>query len=113
MIHKLNYASLVLDGDIPCYEFKSKDELLAFVGSEMFPLRDDIVYLVCIEDEVFVTERGIFVYELFENSLRSVWAYYEGDACHIHEYSSYEEAYKVALDLKETSPLCYEKDETI
>jgi hypothetical protein len=112
MKYKLCYAPLNLDGDILCHEFNTKDDLIAFVDKIVYPKGDDRVYLVCVEDEVFVTEKGWIVSELFEEPLRTAWPYYEGDVSHIHEYTSYEEAYKVALAMKETSPLCYEKDET-
>ncbi len=71
----------------------------------------DKVFLLALDDgyelELIVTENyGTMCYfiegyiqEMMSNDL----------TISLHEYDSYEEAYKVALDMKEESPLCYGK----
>jgi hypothetical protein len=104
---KLHYASLDLQGDIPCYKFKGIEELRNFVTGIIS--KSDIVYLLVIQDDVFVTENTILISELFDGNLNSVYPFFEGEPIFLQEYASYEEAYKVALDIKEESPLCYSK----
>ena len=109
MNYKLHYAPLILVGDIPCYEFKTIKELQSFIESVLYPFKmeNDRVYLVVMEDEVIITENALFVIELFERKFNSVYPYYEGQPIFIQEYPSYEDAYAVALDMKEENPLCY------
>jgi hypothetical protein len=72
--------------------------------------KDNIVYIFGIEkegiDEVFITHNKII-------GLRFLTAFIEeqNDTANIYIYEdeSYEEAYKVALSMKETSELCYSK----
>lgn len=108
MSYKLHYAKLDLQGDIPCLEFPSIEEVRSFITSIVYPLKmvNKKVYVVAIQDEVIVTENGLLVEELFDGNLNSAYPFYEGEDIFIQEYSSYEEAYKVALDMKEVSPLC-------
>ena len=109
MSYKLHYAKLDLQGDIPCLEFPSIEEVRSFITSIVYPLKmvNKKVYVVAIQDEVIVTENGLLVEELFDGNLNSAYPFYEVEDIFIQEYSSYEEAYKVALDMKEVSPLCY------
>ena len=112
MIYKIHYANLNLQGDIPCLEFTSIEEVRSFIISIVYPLKmvNERVYVIAIEDEVIVTEDVLLVQRLFDDNFDSVYPLHECDVIFIQEYLSYEEAYKVALDMKETSPLCYSND---
>ena len=109
MIYKIHYAKLDLQGDIPCLEFPSIEKVRSFITSIVYPLKmvNEKVYVIAIQDEVIVTENGLFIEELFDGNLNSVYPYNEGEDIFIQEYPCYEEAYKVALYMKEVSPLCY------
>jgi len=108
MIYKIHYAKIDLnDGDIPCLVFNSIKRVRAFIASIVYPLKtvNGKVYLIAIQDEVIVTENGLLLQELFDHKLNSVYPFYEGEDIFIQEYPSYEDAYKVAIDMKEVSPL--------
>ena len=109
MKYKLHYAKLDLQGDIPCLEFTSIEEVRSFITSIIYPLKmvNEKVYVIAIQDEVIVTENGLLIEELFDGNLNSAYPFFESEDIFIQEYPSYEEAYKVALDMKEVSPLCY------
>lgn len=119
---KLHYAPLVLDGDIPCYEFENAVQLHFHL---LQILKEGIVYLVATEDDIYVSEHNGTIQEFFKQRCpRFLFTEIEKEECHelvdkeesrvvvfyLQEYASYEEAYEVALDMKETSPLCYPKD---
>jgi len=98
--YKLYYAELNNHDDIPCIEFDSEDELIEeVIGYILEPI--DIVWVLAWDGEVFVSNESLII----ENILGS--AYFEEKEVHIQEYSSYEEAYKIALAMKEPNPLCY------
>lgn len=112
----LHYAKLDLqDDDIPCYEFTSIEEVRSFITSIVYPLKmvNEKVYVIAIQDEVIVTENGLLIEELFNGNLNSAYPFFENEDIFIQEYPSYEDAYKVALDMKETSSLCYNNNNKI
>jgi hypothetical protein len=108
---KLHYAKLDLQGDIPCYEFKGIAEIRNFiseiVGQHPTGKAENMVYLITIQDDVFVTQNCQLIEELFVGNLNSVYPFYEDEDISIHEYASYEEAYKVALNIQEVTGLAY------
>jgi hypothetical protein len=112
MSYTLSYAPKGLDlenNDIPCHTFKEKQDVHQFVLDKVMTSKP-IVYLVSFQEEVFVTENSAFVAELFrpKDGLVSCYPYFEGDEVVIYEMESYEEAYKVAIDIKEAvSALTY------
>jgi len=112
----LHYAPLVLGGDIPRHVFNSKKGVLKFFQNlflkEPNTHSEKTVYLLAMQGEIFISTNTCFIEELFESKLNSIYPYYEGDGNDIflQEYASFEEAYKVALDMKEEDPLCYDKD---
>jgi len=123
MNYKLHYAQIDLgENDIPCHIFSSYLETTAFILSEPKP-NNNIVYLIAINEIIFVSEYISFIAIVFQsyikeispvlikNGIMDVFEYSTNEEINIflQEYSSYEEAYKVALDMKEESPLCYEK----
>ena len=100
---KLHYAPIDLKGDIESYEFESYEEL---AGYAMADANYDLVYLISIFDYVFVSEdigAVLSFYGTFKNrklQSKKIDVYFQ-------EYESYEEAYKVSLDIMEISKLCY------
>jgi hypothetical protein len=111
---KLHYAELNNQGYIPCIEFENIQELIDNIPYEP----KDCIYLFTysskenkatdFSDEVIVTE-DIFHIESFIKTNRDELIGLEMTDFFLQEYPSYEEAYKVALMMKETSPLCYNK----
>ena len=109
--NKLHYAKLETQGDIPCYELIGMKQVRNFVAQilDQHPTgtAENMVYLVAIQDDVFVTQNCQFITELFDCKLNSVYPFFENENIFIQEYSSYEEAYRVALDIKEEINICY------
>lgn len=126
MNYKLHYAPLDLNGqDIQELNFEDTLELTAFVMSGTST--DEVVFLISIGDEVIVTESILFVLKylqgelyhkpIFDNTLRDLQKEFDdllnevtkttNIDIFLQEYSTYEEAYKVALEMREQSPLCY------
>ena len=112
MKQKLHYAKLNLEEDISCLEFNNREELVGFLRKN---IKEGIVYLLAINDnisdDVFVTDNTSLVIELFNNHLNAAYPFHEKGTC-LFEFDSFEEAYEVALMIKEVSPLCYCKDKT-
>lgn len=112
---KVHYAPLELFGDIPLKIFDNFGEHLGqdkfnhwfFVN---FSRQDDtIVWVVALEDEVFVTSSFKALHEFCFRMLDCYNPYLcQEPELFIQEYSSYEEAYKIALAMKEPNKLCYE-----
>ena len=104
---ELHHASLKLTGDIPCYKFDSIVDLEIYLSN----ITDNgkIVYLGCMDfDEssiIFIDNRLEFIAEFYCKMTESKGNY----TYYLQEYASYEEAYKVALMMKEMeTDLTYE-----
>jgi arginine/lysine/ornithine decarboxylase len=122
MNYKLHYAPLDLNGqDIHCYEFRSSIETSAFILSET-TTESAIVFLISIGNDIFISENISAIVKFFnDNSILSLGEamenlltekdkeFYTGVEIEIHlqEYESYEDAYDVALEMREPNPLCY------
>jgi len=105
---KLHYAELNNEGDIPCLDFKNELDFNDFLCSKF---SEDRVFLFAFEfsdgtSEVFVTEDLSMVSVIMGNCYNLIQVQ---NKFFLQEYTSFEEAYKVALDMQETSELCYEK----
>ena len=105
----LHYAELNNEGDIPCLEFNTVDEFSNFLSK----VTEDIVYVFAFEfpdtdgkQEVFVTEDLTMVSVIMRNCFELITT---DNKFFLQEYPSFEDAYKVALDMQETSELCYNK----
>lgn len=104
---ELHYAPIDLGGkDIPLYKFETFKELIDFVEVKTFGRRGEYVLLVGSNelDQIIIDESGVWI----RQNILPLFS-----ACKvlfIQEYRSYEEAYKVALMMKEISPLCYEPE---
>lgn len=109
---ELHWANLYLgDKDIPCLTFNSKKELIDHVGVKLTVDPAEIkVYLISIEkydgenSPVFVEENPLNIFHFLVTNTKTPTRF----KCFIQEYRSYEEAFKVALLMKECSDLCYE-----
>lgn len=109
---KLHYAELNNQGDIPCLKFETLEDLKMHI----FGYDDkNVVYLFSfdgeetpMDSEVFITHSSYFLYDFLKHFQDELNLYYISDFF-LQEYQSYEEAYRVALMMKETNPLCYNK----
>jgi hypothetical protein len=110
MSYKLHYAELNLQDDISCFEFESKHKLIDYVSSiynNIYLMYLDKVCLVAISDHLIVVNSLGCILKFINDELN----YIDFDEnVYLQEYDSYEEAYKVALSMKEDNPLCYSKD---
>jgi len=109
---KLHYAKLHEWENIPVYEVPSNDDLVKKVlelitqGTFHYNEENDRVYLltfVCKHNKkelIFVDANPDFVLDIIRNTH---FSFRIGDIIHIHEYESFEDAYAVALDLRESS----------
>lgn len=106
MKYKLHYAPIDLgENDIPCYDFNSHKKMIDFIDKVCYGRGGDKVWLIAKDDlqDIFISESYITIQSFLHNMVgwKTIGSYY------LQEYSSYEEAYKVALSMKEDSPLCY------
>lgn len=101
-----------LEQDVQTLKFKKVKDLLDFV-KEVFTLNTgkDIVYLSGdgedndMYGEIFTSQNLFTFYNHIESfNLEADYVFF------LHEYESYESAYKVALDMREINELCYDKD---
>jgi hypothetical protein len=58
------------------------------------------------KDLTFISEHGDFIVDILSNTHSSFDSSFATDI-YVQEYESYEEAYLVALNMAEASPLCY------
>lgn len=118
MIIRLHYAPLIESVNIKYYEFKTFYDLLKFVKKNVLSneIIVDKVVLINIDNEILVTDNFNcdcniegFIFsmsyddEIDEDVVPFINVY-------LQEYYSYEEAYKVALLMKEDNPMCYKKE---
>lgn len=102
-MYKIHYAKLDLQGDIPCVELQSFREAYAFIESVLYPETKNKVYLLAVEDEIFISETASLICKMYKDAI----SYSKQKEIFLQEYQSYEDAYRVALDMKEVSALCY------
>ena len=104
---ELNYAAIDADfelEDIPKYYLEDITAVIDFLNKKTLDRRGEYVLLVCAEDidQLFVDESSVWM----QANILPLFA-----GCkiiHIHEFYSYQEAYIIALAMKEPSALCYE-----
>lgn len=105
----LYYAELNNHEDIPCFKYDDKllminkiiDLLIANKASNK-----KVVYLICMKEEIFITENEN---NFIDYMLSFLYSVLNTNIIHFHEYESYESAYSVALSMREPNPLCYDK----
>ncbi len=120
MKYKLHYAALELDGDIPCYSFNSQAKLInTILGFEdhkrmVSNLRNpNEVYLCAIENAPHDFDGTILVDHKPEQIISFIKDHTNTPTMKnifLQVYSSYEEAYNVALNMKSSNHLCYDKE---
>jgi hypothetical protein len=112
MNYKLHYAELNLTSDIPCLQFDSKNKLLDYVHTiykNNSYTRLKVICIVQIGENLIVVNSMKSILDFINDLLDEHESIHQlfGNDVSIHEFSSYEEAYKFAILLKEESRLCY------
>jgi len=104
--YKLHYADINEWSDIPCFEFDRFSQMINFID-EKCGGRKDLVWLVTKGDtiESFISDSQLSIQDFLSN--KSTWK--TTGHFYLQEYSSFEDAHKVAFDMTEESPLCYSK----
>lgn len=75
-----------------------------------YPKEEVVVYLLSVLGEIFVSSDIMTIVKILDRPFSTAYSPIQEDGdIHLFEFLSFEEAYKCALDMKETSPLCYEK----
>ena len=95
------------EGDVQQMTFENDKELRDYI-KEIESYKFKCVWLVSSGGEY----GEIFIHESLSiiNLLIAEQYLYEGEeneTIHLHEYPTYEDAYKVATDMREGNPLCY------
>lgn len=103
---KLHYANVDLrDSDIPCFEFKNHSRMVDFIDEKCINRHGEVVWLLAKEGftDVFISESHLSI----QNYLSKMACWQTTGNYFLQEYPSFEDAYRVALDMAEISPLCY------
>jgi len=101
--YSLNFAELPLGKEIQELKFDKYWQMIEFLEKAFKPKKDDRVYLYSyggLENPIIISCNPFHILKAHSNMA----GFREH---HIHEYSSYDDAYKVAKDLMEEHPLCY------
>jgi hypothetical protein len=101
--YSLNFAELPLDKEIQELKFDEFWQMREFLEKSFKNKKDDRVYLYSyggLENPIIISCNPFHILKAHSNMA----GFREH---HIHEYSSYEDAYKVAKDMMEEHPLCY------
>jgi hypothetical protein len=109
MRFKLYYGKIDQDGETPLLTFKSRRQRKLFILDKLLDTRGEKVFVLVIDyggglNSVYVFDKWHCIRFLETDSFGS-----EHYTFSLYEYESYQDAYKVALDMKEESPLCYAK----
>ena len=106
--YNLYYSELGSSADVECKKFKSAIKRAFWMANRVIGIKRDRVFVLVVsyddnDDEqsdvyVFDNWRISGIGKIVENRWKSFWLY---------ECESYEQAYKLTLDLKEPNPLCY------
>lgn len=116
------HAPVDLDGDITPFVVSSIEVAQAYllgICASHENDDDNTVVLMALEDLIFVQDTtqdtiNRCCYLILDDIESCIEMYVENDDLdsidvHIQEFKSYEEAYKVALLMRENNPLCYEE----
>ena len=100
----LNLA--IYDGDIQTIEFYTQKELLEY----LFELHTFNCIWLATEDgangEILITENvETLINAVRNNHFNLLWN--SPQNFYVQEYQTYEDAYRVALNMRETNPKCY------
>lgn len=102
---KLHYSSLDLQGDIPCFEFKKHSDMIDFIDEKCINRNGKVIWLLAKKDstDIFISENYLSI----QDYLTRKYLWNISDDYFLQEYLSFEDAYRVALDMLEISPMCY------
>lgn len=99
------------EGDVDKLKFSSPVDLVEYI-EELKGYYPNTVWLITGNGEY----SEIMITESIDKIIVAIYHDHWEDVClkkdselHIHEYESYEDAYSVALSMKEGNPLCYNK----
>ena len=108
MKHDLHYFPLGGGIEVIVENFASFYELLEYIEVTITSKRsvDEVVFIFSDDEEVFVTSDPSMVFNTL-NALKTYFDLESESTIFLQEYSSYEEAYEVALDWKENNKLCF------
>jgi hypothetical protein len=109
--YTLYYAELPIDEDIQEFDFDCYGEFQKKVKSLMKDKTNDRVYLHTTEGQtkpILIHEDPNFILDALHNILEQ--RFYNDRVHFIQEYETYEDAFKVGLDMHETNALCYENN---
>lgn len=104
--YKLFFSELNSNSDVECLEFTSADKRAYFISERVILSKPERVFTLIVSyndnddnaSDVYVFDQWSCIKEVVQQRWESFWFF---------EWSSYEDAYKNALDLKEVNPLCY------
>ena len=103
--YKLHFSELNSTLDVECLEFTSAKKRSSFIADRVIannPIRVFTLIVNYNEDrkysDVYVFENWSCIQDVVNSKWTEFWLF---------EWESYSDAYKNALDLKETNPLCY------
>ena len=120
--YELHYASMQqfeTGEDIVLEKFGTFKSLKKHLTVKLYPEYDKKgnpkvykgVKLVSFKEEVFVSEEIDFIIDFIEFIHHRAYNEFADDTkVFLQEYASFEDAYAVALPMKEISPLCYRKN---
>ncbi len=101
--------------EITEHEFKYFSDMLDFI---IDVTKDKYVYVFAfdgsehgVQQEMVIVQEKYYLTRLLSGyALHILGLDLNYENFYLQEYPSFEEAYKVALDMQETSPLCYNKE---
>jgi len=105
----LNYIALNSDEDAALFPVKSAKHLIDVIDIMTYGTRD-VVWVFAVGSEVIVTDKKLFLQAALLGMSKFLMPSISED-CFLQEYASFEDAYAVALSMREPNPLCYEKEE--
>jgi hypothetical protein len=109
---KLHYAKIDLDGDIPMIEFNNIEEVIRYLDTVLPKYENNIIYLITHKNEIFISESISYILHMLDqiHICAFDWHGEDENSIYLHEYPSFEEAYLVALMMKEENKLCYSSE---
>jgi hypothetical protein len=110
----LHYGALPLGSEIEQIEFDTARELSSYLFDKADKSKK-LVYIITFNMGDDCSSCPIFIEEDATALLSLMFVhgdFYEEfvDTFFLQEYESYEDAYKVAMDMREPNPLCYDKE---
>jgi hypothetical protein len=103
----VNYHSLDDEGDVKVIPFKTPKKRASFLFEKIVSENCGGVYVLIINKNIS-SDLSVYIFDKIsdiEPHLLTLWK-----DVSLFECDSYEDAYKLALDLKEINPRCYSKD---